>query len=178
MRARMFLAVAAVVVLALAFSPCTTSLPPSPASISVCFTPGQDCDDMLIQALNAAQTSVYMAAYTLTSAPIADALIAARQRGATVEVVLDRAQWRARRAQGHRLRKHGIGVRYDCEHQIMHNKYVIIDLQTTVTGSYNFTEAAQRRNGENLICVRNQYIAQKYADNWEWHWSHSVRVVE
>lgn len=150
---------------------------PEHPAVAVCFTPGADCDSRLIELIDSAQKTVRVAAYTLTSEPIADALIRARQRNVKVWVVLDRNQWRARKGQGHRLRKHGVGVRYDCEHQLMHNKIMVVDIMRTVTGSYNFTEAAQERNAENMLILHDKPTAQRYADNWGWHWSHSVRVV-
>ena len=68
--------------------------------VAVCFTPGADCDSRLIELIDNAQKTVRVAAYTLTSEPIADALIRARQRNVKVWVVLDRNQRRARKAQG------------------------------------------------------------------------------
>ena len=146
--------------------------------VAVCFTPGGDCDTRLVELIDSAQKTIRVAAYTLTSEPIADALIRARQRNIKVWVVLDRGQWWARGGQGHRLRGHGVGVRYDCDHQLMHNKYVVVDILHTATGSYNFSDAAQRRNAENMLILRDRPTAQSYADNWGWHWSHSVRVPE
>ena len=101
--------------------------------MAVCFTPGADCDSNLIELIDSAQKTVRVAAYTLTSAPIADALIRARQRNVKVWVVLDKNQWRARKA--------------------------------------------QERNAENMLILHDKPTAQRYADNWGWHWSHSVRVV-
>lgn len=146
------------------------------AAVALCFTPGEDCDRRLIELIDGAQKTVRIAAYSLTSEAIADALIRARERNVRVWVVLDRDQWTARRAQGHRLRAHGVGVRYDCEHQIMHNKFVVVDILRIMTGSYNFTEAAQKRNAENMLILHDKKTAQQYANNWGWHWSHSVRV--
>lgn len=149
-----------------------------PPAVAVCFTPGEDCDKALIAEINSAQSTVRMAAYSMTSESIADALIAARQRGVKVWVVLDKGQWKARKAQGHRMREHGVGVRYDGEHQLMHNKFVVIDIQQTATGSYNFTKSAQKRNAENMLFIDDKDTAQEYADNWGWHWSHAVREPE
>ena len=146
--------------------------------VAVCFTPGADCDSRLIELIDNAQKTVRVAAYTLTSEPIADALIRARQRNVKVWVVLDRNQRRARKAQGAACGNMASGVRYDCEHQLMHNKFVVVNIMRTVTGSYNFTEAAQERNAENMLILHDKPTAQRYADNWGWHWSHSVRVVD
>jgi len=59
----------------------------------------------------------------------------------------------------------------DTRFQAAHNKVVIIDADslhaTTITGSYNFTFAAQRSNAENIVVLRdNPEVAQAYRDNW------------
>ncbi len=53
----------------------------------------------------------------------------------------------------------------DAKHAIAHNKVMVIDGQTVVTGSFNFTKAAQERNAENLLIVRDAGLAKQYADN-------------
>ncbi len=147
-------------------------------SPAVCFTPGSACDRQLVRLIDGARKTVRVAAFTLTSRPIADALIRARQRNVKVWVVLDDNQWHARQAQGHRLRRHGVGVRYDRKHRIMHNKFLVVDIKITATGSYNYTESAQRNNAENILILTDKATARIYADNWGRHWSHSVRIVE
>jgi phosphatidylserine/phosphatidylglycerophosphate/cardiolipin synthase-like enzyme len=38
----------------------------------------------------------------------------------------------------------------DAQHAISHNKVMIIDGETVLTGSFNFTKAAQEKNAENV----------------------------
>ncbi|MGD0169145.1 MAG: phospholipase D-like domain-containing protein [Smithella sp.] len=47
-----------------------------------------------------------------------------------------------------------------------HNKIVIIDKETVITGSFNFTKAAEENNAENLLIIRNKKLAEIYIDNW------------
>ena len=148
----------------------STSIPPA---VSICFTPGGACDSLLVQAIHAARFSIRVAAYSFTSAPIADALIAAQARGVDVRVVLDAGRRNGRGHQGDRLRQAGVDVRYDDEHAIMHNKFMVLDLATVITGSYNYTTAAQRRNAENMALIRDAAVAEEYAEEWTLHWGHS-----
>jgi phosphatidylserine/phosphatidylglycerophosphate/cardiolipin synthase-like enzyme len=65
----------------------------------------------------------------------------------------------------------GVPVWLDGRHAAAHNKVLIIDAAlpgaTTVTGSYNFTVAAQKRNAENVVIFRdNPAVAQTYRDNF------------
>jgi phosphatidylserine/phosphatidylglycerophosphate/cardiolipin synthase-like enzyme len=67
----------------------------------------------------------------------------------------------------------------DGMHSSAHNKIVLIDAReeqpVLVTGSFNFTFAAQYRNAENLLVIRgNRELARAYLDNWERHRAHSV----
>src|SRR5208337_1708583 len=62
--------------------------------------------------------------------------------------------------------KMGIGVRIDAKHAIAHNKIMVIDGQTVITGSFNFTKAAEEANAENLLVIRDGGIAVKYSANW------------
>ena len=153
------------------------SSPPSlDSSIAVCFTPGSPCDAQLISVIDGAQESIRVAAYSFTSRPLADAFIAAHRRGVDVRVVLDSGQLTAHGSQGQRLRTHGIEVHYDKQHAIQHNKFIVADIALVVTGSYNYTDAAQRRNAENMMFIRDAAVAGAYAEEWGRHWVHGVRV--
>jgi len=44
---------------------------------------------------------------------------------------------------------------------------------TVITGSFNFTEAAELRNAENVFIVRDRAAAEKYLENWQVHAAHS-----
>jgi len=67
----------------------------------------------------------------------------------------------------------GIPVKIDAVHAIAHNKIVIIDGETVITGSFNFTEAAEENNAENLFAIHDWKLAERYTRNWEEHAQHS-----
>jgi len=50
----------------------------------------------------------------------------------------------------------------DANHAIAHNKVMIIDGETVLTGSFNFTKAAQEKNAENLLIIRDAALAAQY----------------
>jgi len=58
-------------------------------------------------------------------------------------------------------------------HAIAHNKIIIIDRQVVITGSYNFTKAAEGKNAENLLVIRSKALAGKYIINWQEHRGHA-----
>ena len=43
---------------------------------------------------------------------------------------------------------------------------MIIDEKIVITGSFNFTNAADKRNAENVIIINNSSIAKQYLQNW------------
>ena len=62
----------------------------------------------------------------------------------------------------------------DAAHQIAHNKVMIIDGDTVITGSFNFTRSAEYHNAENLLVVRDKALAARYEANFQEHLRHSL----
>jgi len=55
---------------------------------------------------------------------------------------------------------------------------MIIDGATIITGSFNFTKAAEESNAENLVILRETpALASKYEANWQAHRSHSTKFT-
>lgn len=134
--------------------------------VQACFTPGQKCQMLLLQHLESAQNSIFVMAYYLTAEPIIDALIEAHDRGVLVHILVDKTQV----GKSPYLKKiigAGIPVMNDSKVAIAHNKTMIIDGKTLVTGSYNFTDAAEYRNAENLLIIHNSDLAAVYQVNWQ-----------
>ena len=61
----------------------------------------------------------------------------------------------------------------DAKHTIAHNKVMVIDGAVVITGSFNFTKAAEEKNAENLLVIRDRELAGKYVENWKDHAGHS-----
>jgi phosphatidylserine/phosphatidylglycerophosphate/cardiolipin synthase-like enzyme len=62
----------------------------------------------------------------------------------------------------------------DDEHAIAHNKVLIIDKEAVITGSFNFTKAAEEKNAENLLIITAKPLADLYLKNWQNHREHSM----
>jgi phosphatidylserine/phosphatidylglycerophosphate/cardiolipin synthase-like enzyme len=72
----------------------------------------------------------------------------------------------------------GIPVYIDSKHAIAHNKIMIIDRTTVITGSFNFTKSAEEKNAENLLILKgNKSLVEKYIENFEMHKEHSEEYV-
>ena len=147
-----------------------TSLASIPIStcpdIQVCFTPGQNCTAEITEVIDAAKKSIFVQAYSFTSMPIAEHFIAAKNRGIAVNVILDKSQKSQRYSASHLLVDQHIPCWIDYKPAIAHNKIMIIDEKEVITGSFNFTKAAQSRNAENLLIIRDPSLAKLYMQNW------------
>ena len=53
---------------------------------------------------------------------------------------------------------------------------VIIDGQTVITGSFNFTKSAETGNAENVLLILHApELAKRYSENWQEHLAHSQK---
>jgi len=50
---------------------------------------------------------------------------------------------------------------------------IIIDGETVIKGSFNFTKSAEENNAENLIVLRDKKLAERYTKNWQEYDKHS-----
>lgn len=143
------------------------------APTEIYFSPRGGAQDALVRRIDQARESIYVLAYSFTSEPIASALARAARRGVRVEAVLDRGQRTTRSGQGAALAESGATVYIDAKHAIAHNKVMVMDGKTLVTGSFNFTKGAEERNAENLLIVDSPELARLYREEWERHRGHA-----
>jgi phosphatidylserine/phosphatidylglycerophosphate/cardiolipin synthase-like enzyme len=145
----------------------------NPTTWEVCFSPHGECTNAIISELNKAKNSALVQAYSFTSAPIAKALLDAFKRGVKVEVILDKSQKTQKYSSATFFFNAGIPTRIDAAHKVAHNKMMVIDGETVITGSFNFTNAAEEKNAENLLIIHDRKLAEKYVKNWQEHAQHS-----
>ena len=152
-----------------------TESPGAAAPVEVYFSPRGGCTEAVVESLQAANETVLVQAYSFTSVPIAKALVDAHKRGVKVQVILDKSQRTEKYSSATFLNNAGIPTFIDAAHAIAHNKVMVIDGTMIITGSFNFTKAAEENNAENLLVIRDAPLAEKYAANWEAHLRHSER---
>jgi phosphatidylserine/phosphatidylglycerophosphate/cardiolipin synthase-like enzyme len=139
--------------------------------------PGGNCTNAIVQTLGEAKRTILMQAYSFTSAPIAKALLDAHKRGVQVQVTLDKSQRGEKYSSADFLANQGVPTMIDANHAISHNKVIVIDGELVLRGSFNFTKAAQEKNAENLLIIRDPALAAQYTQNWEAHRQHSQPYV-
>jgi phosphatidylserine/phosphatidylglycerophosphate/cardiolipin synthase-like enzyme len=143
------------------------------ADIQVYFSPQGGCTEAVVANLDKATNSILVQAYSFTSAPIAKALVDAKKRALQVLVMLDKSQRTERYSSADFVHRAGIPTFIDAKHAIAHNKIIVIDGKTILTGSFNFTKAAEEKNAENLLVIQDAALAAKYTANWQAHLKHS-----
>lgn len=157
-----------------------SNIVPGSGTIEYAFTPEDNAAGMVIRAIDAARSQVLVQAFSFTHAQIAAALLRAQGRGVDVQVIADPEQIELI---GHNvvglIAAGKIPVFTDAVHSAAHNKVIVIDAlaerPVLVTGSFNFTFAAQFRNAENILLFRgNRELTRVYLENWERHRVHSV----
>lgn len=115
-------------------------------AVQVVFSPRGGCTEAVVSAISQAKTEILVQAYSFTSAPIAKALVDAHKRGVRVQIVLDKSQRKERYSSADFTAHAGIPTFIDAAHAIAHNKVMIIDKAVLITGSFNFTKAAEEKN--------------------------------
>ena len=132
--------------------------------------------EKLIQRINAAKKSIHIAAFEFNLTPVAEALIAAHQRGVEVRWVTDdenglEADGEKGHGQFAMLEKAGIEVVDDGRSALMHNKFLVFDGQVVWTGSTNVTINDNFRNNNNVIVFESAEIAaiyeREFAEMWD-----------
>lgn len=147
---------------------------PRDTPAQVYFSPRGGAQDALVAEIGKAKESIFVQAYSFTSESIVTALIQAHQRGVKVEIILDKSQRADKRSGTAAVREAGIHTLIDSRHAIAHNKIMVIDQDTVVTGSFNFTKSAEEKNAENILVIRSTELAKLYLENWKRHREHSA----
>jgi phosphatidylserine/phosphatidylglycerophosphate/cardiolipin synthase-like enzyme len=143
-------------------------------SVNVYFSPKGGCTEAIINEIEQAKKEILVQAYSFTSAPIAKALVNAHKKGINVQVILDKSQRSERYTSATFLMNAGIPTYIDYQHAIAHNKIMIIDMTKVITGSFNFTKAAEEKNAENILIISSKELAKCFLDNWQEHKNHSA----
>jgi len=139
---------------------------------TLAFSPAGDSEQLILRAIAAAQHEILVQAYSFTNRRIISALGKARARGVNVRVILDKTDtqpYEGREPVAAVIRAERIPVWVDSKVNIAHNKVMVLDDKSVITGSYNFTYSAEYDNAENLLYFRDApQLAKAYADNWRW----------
>jgi hypothetical protein len=140
------------------------------AKTEVYFSLSDNPQKAIIENINQAQAFINIAMYVFTDKEIAASLINAQDKGVKVRVYLDRSQIESTYSVSRLLVQKGIKVRISSNNYIMHHKFAIIDNRLLLTGSYNWTFAANNKNEENLMIIDDPEVIARYQNQFEKLW--------
>ena len=147
---------------------------PAAGSIEVAFSPSEGSEQLVIKVVDSAKSELRILAYSFTSVPLVNALLRAKKRGVDVQLVADEKnnvqddRYGKARAALSALVNAGIAVRTINAYPIHHDKVIVADRETVELGSFNYSDAAARRNSENvLVNWRNPKLAEVYTAHFK-----------
>ena len=137
--------------------------------------------EITLNEIQQAKSSIWLTMYLIALPPKrlgskayrrADALAQARERGVEVKVVLDGpaavGDPADKNDRAYRyLRERGAEVFYDDEKRLTHAKALVIDGETVILGSTNWSEAALTRNVEANVLIRSKELAGEILSGFE-----------
>jgi phosphatidylserine/phosphatidylglycerophosphate/cardiolipin synthase-like enzyme len=129
----------------------------------------------LIEKINAAQNSIHIVSFEFDLTPVAEALIAAKQRGVDVRWVTDdefgiESDEEPGHGQFALMQAAGIEVRADTRSALMHDKFWIFDNELVWTGSTNITENGIFKQDNNTIVIQSPELAAIYEREFQEMW--------
>ena len=132
--------------------------------VQACFSPQGKCSSYILREIDQAKKELLVAVYAFTNDELAGALVQAKKRGVAIQVVLDREfDARTENSKGKFFETNKIPLRrlsgaksqsQERDAGLMHQKFAVIDRNTVLTGSYNWTHSAEKANDENLLLFR------------------------
>ena len=139
------------------------------AETEVYFSPSGGIRGRLLRAINQTKTTIDLAIFDFTAGELAGALLAAKQRGVAIRIVADARQAQGKHSEIPFLLQKGVKIRLLKENGrgIMHHKFTIFDGRVLVTGSYNWTDSAERFNHENALVLDDSEIIRRYQARFE-----------
>lgn len=145
-----------------------------PNIIAVSFSRYEYTRGQLVDWISKANKTVYVMVMAFTADQLADALITAHNRGVNVTVIIDDQYKTSAGSEYQRILNAGIDIRTDNSWRLMHHKVMVVDGYIIVTGSYNWSAAAEDDNWENIIILESTTISDTYMEEFNRIWQQTT----
>lgn len=141
---------------------------PDGTEVQVLFSPEHDVAEAIQQEIQRARQTLRFLAFSFTHNGIGQAMLGKMRQGVSVQGVLETRGSDAPASEFARFKKARLEVLQDANPYLMHHKVILIDRDTVITGSFNFSRNAAESNQENVVILRgNQAIAEAYRQEYE-----------
>ncbi|HOO72353.1 MAG TPA: phospholipase D-like domain-containing protein [Spirochaetota bacterium] len=134
--------------------------------INAYFSPDDNIERIILNRLKKASHSIYFMAFAFTSDSLGEMMIRKHRQGITVKGIVEKRGTGSKYSEFVKMKVEGIPVKQDSNRYAMHHKVIIIDGDLLITGSYNFSKGANKKNDENILIIHNREIAQKYIEEF------------
>ncbi|MCB1006255.1 MAG: hypothetical protein KDB35_18880 [Acidimicrobiales bacterium] len=131
--------------------------------VQVLFAPEDGAMDRLVEVVRTAKKSIKIVAFAFTSAKLFEAIVERMKDGVTVEGVFESRHAGWKNIMIGPLHAAGAKVRFDRNPNALHHKVIVVDDKILCTGSFNFTDSADRENDENFLVLESRPAARAFA---------------
>ncbi len=131
------------------------------------FAPEDNVRREILDEIDDADRTIDFMAFSFTSDDIAKAMAGRIETGVAVRGIFETRNAGSRYTDDEFLARRGAAIRLDRNPHAMHNKVIIIDTETVITGSYNFSNNAEDSNDENVLIIHSPAIAERYNRRFE-----------
>jgi phosphatidylserine/phosphatidylglycerophosphate/cardiolipin synthase-like enzyme len=143
------------------------------------FARSESVAEVIIQRLHEASNSIDGALYRFNHPGLAHAMEDVAKRGVRIRLLVDGNKYKESRTTQELLSGDTIPFRLAFGRQgrgsKMHHKFVILDQQTVLTGSYNWTYESEDENQENLLILHDAYSVEAYTREFKALWAGAAR---
>ncbi|MBD2040837.1 phospholipase D-like domain-containing protein [Microcoleus sp. FACHB-672] len=147
-------------------------------SVQVLFAPEDKVSSKLLPLINNAKSSIRFMAFSFTHEQLGAAMLNRAKAGVDVQGIFEKNGSETEYSELPKFYCAGMPVRQDSNPSAFHHKVIVIDNNTVITGSYNFSNNADRRNDENVVILNNGEIAKEYLSEFNTRWAESRQPAQ
>jgi phospholipase D len=143
------------------------------------FTPSLKCEKMIINNIKKSN-KIDIIIYSINNDNIISALKKAKDENKNIRIIVDNTQSKTKYSKYWEIKNYGIEVRQSRKYRVEHNKVAIFDDENVITGSFNYTNAASKRNSENCLLIfdTNKSYGRRFEELWKLYGENNRKKIK
>jgi phosphatidylserine/phosphatidylglycerophosphate/cardiolipin synthase-like enzyme len=142
--------------------------------VRVLFAAEDEAIAHLVPLVEGAQKSIHIMAFSFTHDGLGETVLQRAQQGVDVQGIFETRGSETEYSELTRLYCAQVPVRQDGNPRTFHHKVIVLDEETLITGSLNFSNNADENNDENVVIVKSKTIAGRYIDEFQRRWKEAT----
>jgi len=134
------------------------------------FSPGDACRNIIVNQIMYATRRIYICVFTISDDRITSSITDAHRRGREVKIITDNDKSHDLGSDIARLAKDGLKIKMDSSSDHMHHKFMVVDDNALITGSYNWTLSAAKYNHENVVLTTDGKLVKLFLKEFRSLW--------